>query len=60
MFKRLMSFIDHQNILYNKQFGFRSKHSTLQAVFSITDKIQNAIEKGVFSCGVLLDLRKYC
>ena len=27
MFKILMNFIDKQNILYNKQFGFRQKYS---------------------------------
>ena len=38
IFKRLMSFIDNASILYNKQFGFRTKNSTLHAILSITDK----------------------
>ena len=29
MFKRINYFTDKHNILYNKQFEFRSKHSTL-------------------------------
>jgi hypothetical protein len=44
--------------LYEKQSGFRSNHSTLHAVLSIIDKIQNAIENGNYSCGIFLDLSK--
>ena len=42
--KRLTSFIINHNILYSKQFGFRSQHSTIQAVLSIIDKIQEGVE----------------
>jgi hypothetical protein len=38
---------------YNRQFGFRAKHST-----SITDKIQKAIEDNIYSCGISLDFSK--
>ena len=37
--------------VYNKQFGFRSQHSTEHAILTITDKIQNAIENRNYSCG---------
>ena len=42
--------------MYEKKFGFRSNHSTLHAVLSIIDKIQNAIADGNYSCGIFLDL----
>lgn len=58
VYKRLIEFINKNNILYNKQFGFRSKHSTLQAILSITDKIQQAVEENQYSCGIFLDLSK--
>ena len=58
VFKRLISFVNKNNILSKKQFGFRSNHSTIQAVLSITDKIQRAIEEGAYSCGIFLDLSK--
>ena len=38
--KRLMKFIETQNILYTKQFGFRQNYSTTEALLSITNKIQ--------------------
>ena len=33
-------------------------HSTLHATLFITDKIQRAIEDGLFSCGIFLDFSK--
>ena len=53
-----MGFINHSNILFHKQFGFRQHHSTLQAVLSIADKIQTSIDSSSFSCGIFLDLSK--
>ena len=47
-----------EKIEFKAQFGFRAKHSTIQAVSLITDKIQKAIEEGLFSCGVFLDFSK--
>ena len=44
--------------MYENQYGFRSNHSTLHAVISITDKIQKAIDQGYYSCGIFLDLSK--
>ena len=58
MYKRLSSFIEKHNILYDRQFGFRSKHSTTHATLLITDRIQKAIEDGQFSCGIFLDFSK--
>ena len=58
IFKRLITIINKHTILYNKQFGCRSKHSTLQAILSITDKAQRAIDDGNYSCAISLDLCK--
>ena len=58
MFKRISNFINKHNILHSKQFGFRSKHSTLHAILSITDIIQREVEDGYYSCGIFLDLSK--
>ena len=58
MFKRISNFINKHSILHRKQFGFRSKHSTLHAILGITDRIQRAVEDGCYSCGIFLDLSK--
>ena len=53
-----LSLIDKYNNFYDKQFGFRRNHSTLHATLLITDKIQRAIEDGLFPCGIFLDFSK--
>jgi hypothetical protein len=49
VFNRLLDFVNKNDILFNRQFGFRPKHSTLRAILSITDKIQSAIEECSYS-----------
>ena len=44
MFNRLADFLEKRHLIYNKQFGFRSHHSTDHAVLSIIDRVQKAIE----------------
>ena len=58
MCSRLLSFLDKNNVFYDKQFGFRAKHSTDHAILSIVDKIQTAIDNRDLSCGIFLDFSK--
>ena len=58
MFKRLIDFIEKNNMFYDRQFGFKAKHSTDHAILSIIDKIQRASDKSDFSCGIFLDFSK--
>lgn len=58
MYQRLISYITKKNILYEKQYGFRNKHSTILAMIDLVDKITKAIEEGTYTVGVFLDLSK--
>ena len=58
MYNRIVNYFKNRSILYEKQFGFRAKHSTNHAILSIVDNIQRAIENKEFSCGVFLDFSK--
>ena len=58
MYNRLIKFLENNEVLFSGQFGFRSNRSTSHAILLITDKIQNAIEKKLYSCGLFLDLSK--
>ena len=57
MCKRLLEFINKNDIFYNKQFGFRKKHSTTldPAILSITDGIKSVNENYNYSCGIFFD-----
>ena len=45
-------------MLYNYQFGFRNNNSTTHALIDITKKIRSALDKGIFACGIYIDLQK--
>lgn len=58
MFNRLVAFLEENNILYNKQFGFHTGYSTNHAILCTTNKVQKAIDERENSCGVFLDSSK--
>ena len=56
MYNRLIKFLEKNDILYEKQFGFRSKHSTVDALIEITENIRSGTNEEFTS--IMLDLRK--
>ena len=58
MYRRLYTFLNNNNIIYNLQFGFRQQYSTSNPLINITEKIRKALDNGSVDCGVLVDLRK--
>ena len=58
MFNRVHSFLEKENLIYNKQFGFRRKHSTNHALINITEQIRESLDNGQYSCGVFVDFQK--
>ena len=55
--KKMMKFMNKNNILTDSQFSFRTNNSTELAVTSIYDKLQNLDNKKVM-CSIFLDLKK--
>ena len=58
MYNRLIQFIEHNKLLNNAQYGFRTGHSTTQAVLDIVNTIHNSMDNRLFSCAVFIDLLK--
>lgn len=58
VYNRLISFLDKNNILYKRQFGFRKGYSTYMALIEFTNKIAEVFEKGEVLLGIFLDLSK--
>ena len=56
MYKRIVKFLDKQNILSESQYGFRKKRSTNLAILELVTKISKAIDDNEFTMGVFLDL----
>ena len=53
-----MDYINKNNLLNEKQFGFRPNHSTYIAVIELVDKIANVVERNEPTLGIFLDLSK--
>ena len=58
MYKRLYTFLDKNNVIYNLQFGFRQQYSTSHALITVTENIRKALDDGNIGCGVFVDLQK--
>ena len=54
-----MQYITSNDILYDKQFGFRKGHSTSQAIITLVEKVSRALNTGkIIVVGFYLDIRK--
>ena len=58
MNKRLMGFLNDQKVLYKKEFGFQKFFSTANAVNSLIENIEKAINNKIFVCRVFVELQK--
>ena len=58
MHSRLYEYLENNHLLYDLQFGFRKKNSTVHALLDIVDKIRENLDNKTFSCGVFIDLEK--
>ena len=58
VYKRMLRFLDCNNIIYNSQYGFREKHSCTDAVMEVSTEILKARENNLNTISVFLDLSK--
>ena len=57
-YNRLYSYLTKNNILFNKQFGFRAGHSTENALLELVDQISNTFNDKNYLLGIFIDLSK--
>ena len=58
MYKRLLNYLEKENILFPSQYGFRKKRSTNFAAIELMTKLSQAIDNNEHTLGVFLDLAK--
>ena len=58
IYLRIYLFLTKNNLISNKQFGFRSNYSTNHALVSITERIKSLLDDTQFVCGIFIDLEK--
>ena len=58
VYNRIYRFLTDVNLLYNKQFGFRTNHSTSMALIQLVNNIASSIDDKETTVGVFLDFSK--
>ena len=58
IYNKLLEFINANNILYEKQFGFCQGHAISHAIMTLVEKLTKALDTGKIVVGVYLDIRK--
>ena len=58
VYKRLYSFLTHNKILYDRQYGFRPARSTIDAITEFTTDVLPCLDKKEKCISVYLDLSK--
>jgi hypothetical protein len=58
IFKRLYFFLEKYSIICEHQYGFRPKHSTIDAITQFTYQIKESMKKKETSVGLFCDLSK--
>jgi hypothetical protein len=58
IYSRLLQHVTINNILVEKQFGFRTSSSTDKASYKLTDEILNALNNRMMVGGIFCDLQK--
>ena len=55
---RMYTFLEKNEILYESQFSFQSRHSCEHAIAELSRRLLQAKEQGQYSVAVFLDLSK--
>ena len=58
MYNRLYTYLAENNILFNKQFGFRAGHSTEHVLLELIDQISDSFNDKSCFLGIFIELSK--
>ena len=58
MYSRVYSFLEANNVIYSRQFGFRKSYSTTHALISMVERLRRCLDDGNVAIGVFVDLQK--
>ena len=58
VYNLVFDFLSDNEILYDYQFGFRSKHSTQQALITLVDRVTKSFDRSNIVVSLFIDLKK--
>ena len=56
MYNRLYSYLNDNNLFFQKRFGFREGHSTNHALIELINSINDSFNQNKYTLGVFIDL----
>ena len=56
MYNRVYNYLNDNNLLFRKQFGFRKDHSADDARIKLIDSIYDSFNQNKYTLGVFIDL----
>ena len=56
--KQVSNYLELKKIIFESQFGFQKKKSTLHSLIDIVENIRDSLERGNYGCGIFIDLKK--
>ena len=58
MYNRSFKYLSENSILYEKQFGFQTSHSTEHAILLLVNQLYQSFDENKFTLGIFTDLSK--
>ena len=58
MYNRVYNYLNDNNLLFHKQFGFRKSHSTDHALIELINSTYDSFNQNKYTLGVFIDLSK--
>ena len=58
MYNRLFKYFSENRILYEKQFGFQTSHSTEDAILLLVNQLYQSFDESNFTLGIFIDPSK--
>ena len=58
MYNRIYKHIENNNLLFDKQFGFKLNNSTEHVILQLVNDISSSFERREYTLGIFVDLSK--
>ena len=58
IYTRMYHYLELNDLIFKRQFGFRANHSTNHALISMTEDIKSHLDSNKFVSGIFIDLEK--
>ena len=58
MYDRLFKYHSENSILYEKQFGFQTSHSTEHSIILLVNQLYQSFDESKFTLEIFIDLKK--